>query len=112
MKTHVSLSDFHDAFISANRQDNFSYEGRELLFNYLEEYEEAMETEIELDVVALCCEYDELSTTDILRDYDIDTIGVDEDDLAEEVVGHPRNNTLHIGTTSEGTHVFLRFNSV
>jgi hypothetical protein len=55
MKQTVYLSDFRDAFRSANRNENFSYEGLEALFECLEEIDENME----LDVVALCCEFTE-----------------------------------------------------
>jgi len=57
MKSTVSLSDFRDAF--QIRKDNFSYDGLEALFNYLEEYEESGGDELELDVIAFCCEYTE-----------------------------------------------------
>ena len=59
MKTTVNFSDFCDRFIVYNRDNNFSYEGKRALFEYLEEYEDATGEEIELDVIALCCEYSE-----------------------------------------------------
>lgn len=42
-----------------NRSDNFSFKGKKALFDYLEQYEEGTGQEIELDIVALCCEYTE-----------------------------------------------------
>ena len=69
MKTNVNLNDFRDAFKSHNRE-NFSYAGLEALFDYLEEYEESTGEELELDVIALCCEYSEHKTAlDCARDY-------------------------------------------
>lgn len=59
MKQNVWLNAFRDAFANANRQENFSYSGLEALYDYLAEYEESTGQEIELDVVALCCEYTE-----------------------------------------------------
>ena len=59
MKKTVNLWNFQDAFRDMNRQDNFSYEGQKALFEYLECYEEETEQEIELDVIALCCEFTE-----------------------------------------------------
>lgn len=58
MKKTVSFYDFVESF-SDTYKDNFSREGKLALFNYLEEYEESTDTEIELDSVALCCEYTE-----------------------------------------------------
>lgn len=59
MKQSVNNSDFHTAFNQMGRGDQFSYEARNALFEYLEEYEQDCETEIELDVIALCCDYSE-----------------------------------------------------
>lgn len=59
MKQTINESQFHDAFISMNRKENFSYEGRKALFEYLEQYEQDCGAELELDVIALCCEYTE-----------------------------------------------------
>jgi hypothetical protein len=58
MKQTVNKSMFMDAF-KALRPDNFSYAGLSALFDYLESYEEELGEEIELDVIALCCEFRE-----------------------------------------------------
>lgn len=59
MKQSINKSQFHDAFRSMGRENQFSYEGKNALFDYLEEYEAETGAEIELDVIALCCEYSE-----------------------------------------------------
>lgn len=59
MKQTINESQFHDAFIRMNRKENFSYEGRKALFEYLEQYEQDCGEEVEMDVIALCCEYTE-----------------------------------------------------
>lgn len=60
MKQTVTLYDFQYGF---NRwetyKNNFTDEALKALFEYLEEYEESTGEEIELDIVALCCEYSE-----------------------------------------------------
>lgn len=68
MKQSINSYEFHRAF-EQQRPDNFSYEGLEALFEYLEQYEEDCDTEIELDVVAICCDYSEMSIDDIINDY-------------------------------------------
>ena len=71
MKTTVTRHDFHDAFRRMGREDQFSYEGLNALFEYLEEYEESTGEELELDVIALCCDYAEYSSLDeIIEEYD------------------------------------------
>lgn len=59
MKQTVNKTQFIDAFEDMNRGNSFSYEGKNALFEYLEEYEESTGEEVELDVIALCCEYTE-----------------------------------------------------
>ncbi len=54
MKKTINLHNFRQEFINYNRQNYFSYEGLEVLFNYLEKYEE-----YELNVVDLCYKYTE-----------------------------------------------------
>ena len=58
MKQSVNLYTFRRAFETL-RPDNFSYAGQEALFDYLEEYEDGSGEELELDVIALCCDFSE-----------------------------------------------------
>ena len=62
------MYDFERAFKRFER-DNFSYDGLKALFEYLEEYEEGTGEEVELDVIALCCDYAEY---DSLKEYNDD----------------------------------------
>jgi hypothetical protein len=71
MKQTINESQFSDAFLRMNRENNFSHEGRKALFEYLEQLEEETGTEIELDVIALCCEYSEYANLkEFQKDYD------------------------------------------
>jgi len=72
MKTTVSKYDFERAFVAADRRENFSYEALGLLFDYFESYEEETGREIELDVIAICCEYCEDTLESIAANYRID----------------------------------------
>ena len=56
MKQSVNMYDFERAFKNFERMNNFSYDGLKALFEYLEDYEEDTGEEIELDVIALCCD--------------------------------------------------------
>jgi len=66
MKKSVSITDFMDAF-KKMRPSNFTYEGLECLYNYLIDFEQDTNTEIELDVIALCCDYSEYKNLDEYR---------------------------------------------
>lgn len=79
MHTTVNLSEFRSAFHNMDRKENFSYEGLEVLYNHLEQYEEDAGEQIELDVIALCCDYTEESIEDALSNYSLDDIGVFRD---------------------------------
>ena len=58
MKQSINKSQFAAAVMSI-RPDNFSRRGLVALFDYLEDYEESTGEELELDVIALCCEFSE-----------------------------------------------------
>lgn len=90
MKQTVTLSAFRDAFRTAGRADNFSYSGLEALYDYLTEMEESTGEEIELDPIAICCEFNEASAYDCASDLDIDAIDrygqpLEDDELADAV---------------------------
>ena len=77
MKQSINASQFDDAFISMGRGDQFSYAGRQALYEYLEQLDEDCGTETELDVIALCCEFSEYSSFEELQENysDIESIG-------------------------------------
>ena len=62
MKRTINKWEFRDAFRDMGRKDQFSYNGLGALFERLEGYEEDTGEEIELDVIALCCDYSEYDT--------------------------------------------------
>ena len=72
MITTITQSDFHESFKRVNREDNFSREGLDALFKYLTELEDSTGTPIELDVIALCCEYTEATLEVVAGDYFIE----------------------------------------
>ena len=62
MKQTINSYDFIDAFRAHGRKDQFSYDGLLALFEYLEEMEDGMGEDMELDVIALCCDFSEFSS--------------------------------------------------
>jgi hypothetical protein len=100
MKQTISQSDFHDAFIRMDRKENFSWEARELLFEYFEEVNEDME----LDVIAICCEYYENDLATVISEYrlDDDVADMDDDEKLNYVRDYLSDNTSLIGETSAG----------
>lgn len=101
MKTTVSIHDFRDAFQSMGRGSQFTYEGLELLFEYLEEMEQGSGEEMELDVIAICCDFAESTPEEIMSEYDLE----EDEDVAEFLA----MNTTLVGETDEGTYVYVQF---
>ena len=59
MKTTVTEFQFVEAFRHAGRESQFSVPARRALFAHFEQFEEDTDTEIELDPIAICCEWAE-----------------------------------------------------
>ena len=103
MYQSVNFYEFRDAFKRMGRNENFSHEGLGVLFDYLEELEEDMGTPIELDVIALCCDYYEQSINDIASSYDIDLSDCeDDDDRVQTVREYLEENTAVCGEVAGG----------
>lgn len=75
MYQNVNFSQFCDAF-GDERKNQFSYEGKRALFDYLEQYEDDTDEKIELDIIALCCDYTEYEDlAELQKNYsDIETM--------------------------------------
>jgi hypothetical protein len=68
MKQSINVYQFDDAFRDMGRQDNFSYQGRHALYEWIEQLDEDCGTETELDVVALCGEFTEYESLSEFQD--------------------------------------------
>lgn len=99
MKQTISKYDFIRAFQDSSRSSNFSYEALEILFDYLEEYEESTGKQMELDIIAICCEFEESSVEYIKS---LQYAGLDDGATDEEVVEFLQYNTQYVGKTSSG----------
>lgn len=64
---------FVEAFKDYNRENNFSRLGREALYDYLWDLSEDIGENINLDVIAICCDFTEYNNLDeYLKDYSTD----------------------------------------
>lgn len=64
MKINVTKEMFVRAFKEANREENFSQEAKEAIYDYLKEYEESSEVDPELDIIDICCSFTEVMKSD------------------------------------------------
>lgn len=86
MKQTVNFSHFVDAFRDAGRESQFSYDALCVLFDHFEQYEEDTGEELELDVIAICCDYAEGTWQEIANAYGVDLTGQITDKECKELV--------------------------
>jgi hypothetical protein len=55
----ITKYSFQDAFHKMGRGEQFSYEGLLALFDWFEELEDQGNEQMELDVIAICCNFSE-----------------------------------------------------
>jgi hypothetical protein len=79
----ISDYDFRNAFHNMGRGEQFSYEGLTILFDALEQYESDADQKMELDVIALCCDFSEMTLNEIKASYDIED-GEDAEDYLSD----------------------------
>jgi len=63
----VNFSMFIDSFQRAGRKDQFTYLGLKAIYDYLTDLEYEIGSDIELDVIAICCEYCEYGSIEELK---------------------------------------------
>ena len=109
MKTTIGWGDFVKAFDSM-RHDNFTYDGLSALYDYLVQYEDDTGEEIELDVIAICCDFSEDRWETIAKYYDV---ALDETASDKENAGYVRqfleDEGVFIGEGGNGSFVYREF---
>lgn len=107
---NIDFYAFRDAFHRMNRAENFSREGLEVLFDYLEEISTMTGHNVELDVISLCCEYSEDTWETIAEQYSIEfDDDAEEDDKIETVREYLQDNTFVCGEPEDGVFVYAQF---
>lgn len=102
----LSVDDFRDVWANSSRKDSFSYEGLEIIYDYLEE----TDPNYELDIIGLDCELAEDSPESIREQYDIDGAeDLEDDELADLVREFLNDETTVLGETSDGAFVYVQF---
>lgn len=110
VNTSISFGEFCDAFRSMNRNENFSYEAKRALYDFMDEQYE----QIEFDVIAICCDYSEDTIQDIIDNHNLDALDCDGEELSDEdkaelVRDFLNDNTLLVGETDQGSFVYACF---
>jgi hypothetical protein len=89
MISTISEWDFIKAFDRMDRSTNFSVEGRKALFDFFEECDPSME----LDVIAICCDFSEYDDLEQLKAEYSHSVpeGLEDDD---QILEHFQNETM------------------
>lgn len=112
MKQTINFYGFRQAFYDYERQDNFPNGGLSVLWDYLESYEEDTGQELELDVIALCCDFCQMSYEDVAREYRVDVserYDKGGDNIAEIVTDYLNDNTMVVGEVGDDEIIFQVF---
>ena len=109
MKKTVNYYDFVRAFQDAGRGDQFSLTALGAIFDYIEQYEQDSGEEIELDVVAICCDWNEATWQEIADDYEIDLTECSDDaEKIQAVEEHLEYHTQFVNM-GEGNFIYVAF---
>lgn len=104
----VTQYDFVQAFEDMDRAENFTRRARQELFEYLEDLERDTGEEIELDVIALCCEWSEYTRDELAEQYP-DQYDDDEDTMVEAFEEVTHIIRVDQGRGGENTYLLLAF---
>ena len=67
MKIEINKYQFSDMFKEMNRESNFSLEARDALFNYFEDLEADLGESVNIDIIAICCDFSEFDSLEDLQ---------------------------------------------
>lgn len=98
----VTESSFRDAFRHI-RPDQFSHEALRALYDYLDDYSDTTEEPVELDVIAICCEWAEYnSATEAADEHGFAPDGGDEDGIETAALEWLQDRTAALELPSGG----------
>ena len=107
--TEVTQYSFIDAFKRSSRKDQFSYDALKAIFDYLEDYSQDSGENVELDIVAICCDWSEMSWQDVVQSYGLDLSHCDTDEDRIDAVEEYLQDETQSVRLSDDSFVFVSF---
>ena len=105
----VDFHTFHNAFMRAGREAQYSYQGLRGLFDHLEQLADDTGVDVDLDVVAICCYYTEETLKGAAKNYGIDISECEDDDeIRETVLDYLQDNTM-VAWSDDNSVVYATF---
>ena len=109
VQTITSASQFADMFKQSSRANQFSYEALEAIYEYLEDYSRDTGENVELDVVAICCEWYEMTWQEVAEQYNVDLTDVADEDKADAVYDFLVDESAGAYRVGDDSFVFVAF---
>ena len=97
----ISQSEFIDMFTEYSRENNFSYYSKIALYEYYDNYSNEMDEPYTLDIIDICCTWDECSSmAETINEYGylVDIDNTDEEEWRKD-------NDISIDKDSNGVYV-------
>ncbi len=101
MYTRISKYGFMEAFWDMDRYEQFGYDALSALFDYFEAVEEDTGIDVELDVIAICCDYANATLKEVRAEYELD----EDTDVLEYLLA----NTIVVATLPDGRVLYQSF---
>jgi hypothetical protein len=86
------------------RDNQFSYEAKRIIFDFIEDYERDSGEQTELDVIALCCDIAEMTLNELIQAYNLE-----KDTTMCEAECFISDHSMLCGITEQNTFVFHQF---
>ena len=96
-----TVDQLRNEFVKYDR-DYYSYAGYEIILDYFNEFEE----DIELDVIAICCDFTEVSFEEFINDYSLE---ITEDESEEKVIMEYLDNNAGFYQILDDTVIYTAF---
>ena len=101
VNTISNASQFRNRFHQTGRGNQFSYDGLEILFDHLDQLSDDIGEPMEMDVIAICCDYAEDTAESIANDYGLDIDGLDDGEILDAVIAMLEDNGAYVGKTDD-----------
>jgi hypothetical protein len=109
VQTINSATQFADMFKQSSRADQFSYEALEAIYEYLEDYSRDTGEDVEFDVVAICCDWYEMTWQEVADQYSVDLSDVADEDKAGAVWDFLTDESAGVYRVGDDSFVFVQF---
>jgi len=96
-----AVDQLRNEFVECDR-DYYSHEGYQAILDYFNELEE----DVELDVIGICCDFNEVTFEEFINDYSLE---ITEDETQEEIIIDYLDNNAGFYQILDDTIIYTAF---